>query len=49
MRGEVVATKVVTGDTASFNLSNQPSGIYLVRLQLENGQVITSKVLVRSF
>ncbi len=49
MRGEVVATKVVTGDTASFNLSNQPSGIYLVRLQLEDGQVITSKVLVRSF
>ncbi|MEO8820896.1 MAG: T9SS type A sorting domain-containing protein [Ginsengibacter sp.] len=44
INGKIVEKKTTSGTTLSFNVSNQPAGIYFVRIDNE-GKVFTFKVI----
>ena len=48
-QGEVVQTITVgpATQTIRFDLSSQPMGIYLMRLQSDSGQALTQKLFIQ--
>ncbi len=46
IQGQLVKTIEVENDETLINLKNEPKGIYLIKVQFENGKITTKKLII---
>ncbi len=46
IHGQLIKTAAVKNDAIELNLENQPKGIYLIKAQFENGEVVSRKLML---
>jgi len=47
MRGQMLESRTVSGDSADFDISQHPAGVYLLNITTTSNQIITKKLIKR--